>query len=69
MGVRQSRYFLAFTPYTAALLPASYPLIRYSSCVITRVDDTTTLELSLLNEVYHTCIVFVRVDADIAALC
>ena len=75
MAVRQSRYFLAFTLYTlhltlytAALLPP-YPLIRYSSCVITRINDTTTFKLGLLDEVNHSFVVFVRVDADIGALC
>ena len=82
MAVRQSRYFLAFTLYTlhstpytlhltlytAAPLPASYPLIRYSSCVITRIDDTTTLKLGLLNEMNHAFVVLVGVDADVGAL-
>ena len=75
MAVRQSRYFLAFTPYTlhltlstAALLPP-YPLIRYSSCVVSCVDDATTGKSGLFDKVYHSFVVFVRVDADIAALC
>ena len=79
MGVRQSRYFLAFTLYTftlytlhltlytAAPLPP-YPLIRNSWGFIAGVDDTTAGKLGLLDEVYHACIVFVRIDADIGAL-
>ena len=46
-----------------------YPLIRYSRCIIPRVNDATAGKLGLLDEVYHACIVFVRVDADIGALC
>ena len=75
MAVRQSRYFLALTLYTlhltlytAALLPP-YPLIRYSRCIIPRVNDATAGELGLLDEMNHAFVVFVRVDADIAALC
>ena len=74
MGVRQSRYFLAFTLYTlhltlytAALLPP-YPLIRNSWGVIAGVDDTTAGKLGLFDEVYHACIVLVGIYADIAAL-
>ena len=74
MAVRQSRYFLAFTHYTlhltlytAALLPP-YPLIRYSRCIIPRVNDATAGKLGLLDEVYHACIVLVRINADIGAL-
>ena len=45
-----------------------YPLIRYSRCVITRINDTTAGKLGLLDEVYHACIVLVGVDADVGAL-
>lgn len=62
-------YTLHLTLYTAAPLPAPYPLIRYSRCVVSGVDDATAGKLGLLDEVYHACIVFVRVDADIGALC
>ena len=58
-----------FTLYTAAPLPASYPLIRNPWGVIAGVDDATAGKLGLFDEVYHTCIVLVRVNADIAALC
>ena len=96
MGLRHSRYFLAFTLYTlhstpytlhstpytlhstpytlhltlytAAPLPASYPLIRNSSCVISCVDDATAGELGLFDEVYHAHVILMRVNADIAAL-
>ena len=57
------------TLYTAAPLPAPYPLIRYSRCVVSGVDDATTGELGLQDEVYHACIVLVGVDADVGALC
>ena len=75
MAVRQSRYFLAFTLYTlhftlytAAPLPASYPLIRNSWGVIAGVDDATAGKLGLLDEVYHACIGLVGINADIGAL-
>ena len=45
-----------------------YPLIRYSRCVVSGVDDATAGKLSLLDEVYHACIVLVGVDADVGAL-
>ena len=61
-------YTLHLTLYTAAPLPAPYPLIRYSRCVVSGVDDATAGELGLLDEVYHACIVLVGVDADIGAL-
>ena len=62
-------YILHLTLYTAAPLPAPYPLIRYSRCVVSGVDDATAGKLGLLDEVYHACIVLVGVDADIGALC
>ena len=46
-----------------------YPLIRYSRCVVSGVDDATTGKLGLLDEVYHACIFLVGVNADIGALC
>ena len=46
-----------------------YPLIRYSSCVVSCVDDATTGELGSLNEVKHAFVVAVRINADIGALC
>ena len=69
MAVRQSRYFLAFTLYTAALLPAPYPLIRYSRCIIPRVNDATAGKLRLLNEMNHAFVGLVGVNANVAALC
>ena len=45
-----------------------YPLIRYSRCIIPRVNDATAGKLGLLDKVYHACIVLVGVDADIGAL-
>ena len=46
-----------------------YPLIRYSRCVVSGVDDATSGELGLLDEVYHAFVVLVGVDADVGALC
>ena len=45
-----------------------YPLIRYSSCIVSCVDDATTGKLGLLDEMNHACIILVGVNADIGAL-
>ena len=60
--------------YGSAALPLFeplpyYPLIRYSSCVVSCVDDATTGKLGLLDEMNHACIILVGVNADIGALC
>ena len=46
----------------------SYPLIRNSRCIITRVDGATTCELGLLDKMNHSLIVLVRINANIGAL-
>ena len=53
----------------ASVSIASYPLIRNSWGVIACVDDATAGKLGLLDKVYHACIVLVRINADIGALC
>ena len=62
-------YTLHLTLYTAAPLPAPYPLIRYSRCVVSGVDDATAGKLRLLNEMNHAFVGLVGVNANVAALC
>ena len=50
-------------------LIALYFLIRNSGRMISCVDDATTREVVLLDEVNHAGIGMVGVNADVAALC